>query len=119
LWEIEFYERTNGRCPVQEFLNGLSPKADLPYIMRMFDFLAEYGNELRRPYVDYLRDDIHELRVRTRNGQFRFLYFYFNKDKIIIALGIQKKTSRVNDADINRAIEFRNDYFARFIGKRR
>ncbi len=53
MWEIIFYEKPNGRCPAMEFLDGLSPKVDLPFIDRMFRLLAEFGPELKRPHVDY------------------------------------------------------------------
>jgi hypothetical protein len=97
MWEIIFYEKPNGRCPAKEFLDGLSPKNDLPYIVRLLNLLEEFGNKLERPHVAYLRDDIWELRVKTRSGQFRFFHFY---------------------SEIDRAIEFRQDYLARKRGQR-
>lgn len=38
--------------------------------------LEELGHELRRPEADYLRDDIHELRVRFQSVNYRMLYFF-------------------------------------------
>lgn len=113
MWEIEFYEKVNGRCPVKEFIDKLSPRADQPYIALAFDRLAQYGNKLDRPHVAYLRDDIYELRVKTRNGQFRFFYFYFNGQKIVITHGYQKKTSKIADPEIDKASDYRRDYFER------
>lgn len=110
MWEIEFYEKPNGRCPISDFLNKLSPKDDLPFIEKALDRLEKYGHGLQRPYVDLLRDDIWELRVRTRRGQIRILYFYFFRTKIIITHGIIKKAGRVPDNEIEKAIEYRKDY---------
>ena len=94
----------------------LSFRDDLPFVDRMFNLLAEYGHELRRPYVDYLHDDVWELRVKGRRGQIRFFYFYFIGKKIIITHGILKKTSNVPESEIKRAMEYRLDYHNRYKG---
>lgn len=119
MWEIIFYEKPNGRCPGKEFLDGLSPKNDLPFIVRMLNLLEEFGNELERPHVAYLRDDIWELRVKTRSGQYRFFHFYFAGKTIVITHGYHKKTGKVADSEIDKAIGFRQDYLARKRGQRR
>lgn len=110
MWEIDFWTTLGGRCPVDDFLSKLDQKKDLPYIENSIAQLEKHGNQLRRPQADYLRDKIYELRVRTRNGQFRFLYFY-DGIKIIITHGFRKKTSKTPDHQINLAIGYRKDYF--------
>jgi len=119
MWEIIFYEKPNGRCPAMEFLDGLSPKNDLPFIDRIFRWLGEFGPELKRPYVAFLRDDIWELRVKTKSGQYRFFHFYMDDRRIVITNGYHKKAGRVADSEIDKAIEYRNDYLARKRGQRR
>jgi phage-related protein len=121
MWVVEFYERPNGRCPVQEFRDGLNKRTDLPYIDRAFDHLAEYGHRLDRPYASYLRDDIWELRVKTINGQFRFFYFFFEGERIIITNGWHKKSKAKNitDTEIKKAIEYRADFYSRYKGQKR
>lgn len=116
MWEIEFYVKANGRSPGREFLDNLSFQDDLPFVDRMFNLLAEYGHGLRRPYVDYLQDDIWELRVKARRGQIRFFYFYFMGKKIIITHGFLKKTSKVPESEVKRAIKYRLDYYSRYKG---
>ena len=114
MWEIEFYVKPNGRCPAREFLNSLSVHDDVPFVDRMFSLLAEYGHELRRPYVDFLQEDIWELRVKTRRGQIRFLYLYFMDKRIVITHGIIKKASKVPVSEIKKAIEYRSDYLSQY-----
>lgn len=111
MWEIDFFEKENGRCPLQEFLDSLSPKKDLPFIMNAMNQLQELGNNLRRPHADLLEDGIYELRVKTQNGQFRFLYFFFNREKIIFTHGIKKKTKKVPPKEIELAKTYRSIYF--------
>lgn len=76
MWRISFYEKENGRCPVRDFLDGLNPKNDLPFIARAVERLKEFGYRLDRPHVGYLRDDIYELRVKTVDRQIRIFYFF-------------------------------------------
>ncbi len=76
-WDVEFYERSTGRCPTREFLDELTARERVCAV-RAFDRLETYGRELRRPHVDYLRDDIWELRVNTPDSGLRFLYFFFD-----------------------------------------
>ena len=118
MWDIIFYEKPNGRCPVKEFLDDLSPKADLPFINRKLELLAKNGPALRRPHIAYLRGDIWELRVKTRSGQFRFFHFYFDGQTIVITHGYHKKTNKVADSEIDRAIEYRKDYLTSHRGQR-
>ena len=111
-WIVEFYKKSNNRCPTEDFWNDLL-KAEILFVERAIDRLSEFGNNLRRPHADYLRDDIYELRVRTNQNQVRMFYFFFDGAKIIITHGYKKKTSAVKDSEIRKAIEFRKDYLAR------
>jgi phage-related protein len=95
---------------VADFLYGLSTRADLPYIERALDLLSAFGQNLKRPHVAYLRDGIWELRVKTRNGQFRLFHFYFDNQTIVITHGYQKKTDKVADTEIKKALEYRKDF---------
>lgn len=110
MWEVIFYTLSSGRCPVEDFLEGLNKEKDLPYIVHSFDQLEKFGNQLRRPQADYLRDKIYELRVSTRNGQFRFLYF-FDYNNIIVTHGFRKKTRKVPKKQIDLAIKYKNMYY--------
>lgn len=111
-WNVKFYIKSNNnRCPTQEFLDDLS-KPEIFFIERSIDRLSEHGNNLKRPHADYLRDGIYELRVRTNQGQYRLFYFFFDGTEIIITHGYPKKTSKVRDQEIQKAIEYRKDHLA-------
>ncbi len=113
-WKIEFYTKRNGRCLLDKFLNSLSPR-DRVLVNNAIKRLEEHGLDLSRPYVGYLRDHIRELRVRTHHGHYRLLHFIFDGNKFIMLQGITKKTKKVPNSEIEKAIEYRNDYLARNI----
>ena len=118
MWEIEFFTKDNGRCPATEFLDSLNKKTDLPYINNDLNQLAEHGFNLKRPQVGTLGDGLYELRTKTRNGQFRFIYFFFDKEIIVVTHGFPKKTKAINPSEIKLAKEYRQIYFDRKLGKR-
>lgn len=74
-WEVEFYEKENGRCPTEDFLDGLRNPTIKARIKRAIARLEEHGRDLDRPHVGYLRDHISELRIITHQGNFRILFF--------------------------------------------
>ncbi len=109
MWEIEFYETAGGQCPTEEFLQSLHKTTELPYAINRLDMLEEFGNQLRRPIVDFLRDHIYELRIPIQRKQYRILYFFFFQGHIVTCQGI-KKEGRVPDVEIDKAIRFRDQY---------
>jgi phage-related protein len=113
--EVEYYESVTNRCPVQDLLNSLEVK-ERKRLIRGINLLNQYGSELvllGRDHAAHLRDKIFELRVRTRHKRFRVFYFFFDRDKAILTHGVVKKTGRVPDSEIERAIAYRQDYFRR------
>lgn len=118
-WEVELFEKKNGRCPTAEFLEEVQrddPKGYLR-LTRALERLEEHGKKLDRPHVGYLRDKISELRVHSSRIQYRILFFW-DGDMCVLMQGIKKKTDRVDDSEIEQAIAFRNEYLEER-GKRR
>lgn len=112
MWIIEYYDTPDGACPIQEFLDSLNRKKELPYVVREINLLSEFGYKLRRPHCDMLEDGIYELRIPIKNLQYRILYFYFYQDKIILSHGLRKE-AKVKKADIEKAKKNRKDYFSK------
>ncbi len=73
-WQIEFYERDGGGCPVEHFLNGLD-KAPRAKVLALIQLLAEQGPALPFPYSSQVRGRIRELRTRYGRERLRVLYF--------------------------------------------
>ena len=100
-----FYKAEDGSVPVLDWLRQLrrdNRRAYAKCIVRMRR-LGEEGHALRRPDADYLRDGIHELRVRQQRVNYRILYFFYGRNVVILAHGLTKE-SEVPEAEIERAI---------------
>lgn len=101
---VHFYMSGDGTAPVLDWLRQLRQKDRRGYakcVVRI-QHLAEEGHALRRPEADYLRDGIHELRIRQGHVNYRILYFFHGQNAAILAHGLIKE-SEVPDAEIERA----------------
>jgi hypothetical protein len=107
--DIEYYEKSNGSCPVFEFIENLLAE-DQVRVIRKIELLAELGLDLRRPHTDTLRDNIRELRIRTHHGQHRILHFIFHRNTAVLLDGLTKKSGPVSDTAIDKSIEYMQDY---------
>ena len=102
---VVFYQAQPGDSPVLDWLkeiNATNPKA-YDKCRAAIARLALLGHELRRPEVDYLRDDIYELRIRSGSVNYRLLYFFHGRTVSVVAHGITKEAA-VPAASINQAI---------------
>lgn len=111
-YEVLFYEAADGTSPADEFLDTLEKKIRAK-VFKWLEQLGIYGPDLPRPYADVLRDKIRELRIRFGPDHFRFLYFFAGK-RIVITHGFIKRTDRVPDDEINKAIGWMNDFLRRW-----
>ena len=65
-FEIIFYEKDNGECPVEEFLDSLELKMRAKMV-GLLELLEEKGNQLREPYSKHIDDGIFEIRCKVGN----------------------------------------------------
>jgi phage-related protein len=65
--------------------------------------LANLGFEIRRPYADYVRDGLYELRIRVGREQIRILYFFHGRNVVVLAHALGKE-GRLPESDLHRAL---------------
>ena len=114
-FEVIFYEKENGDCPIEEFMNSLDIKMRAKMI-GLFELLEEKGNQLREPYSKMIEDGIFEIRCKVGNNISRVLYFFYFEGKIILTNGFVKKTQKTPTEEIKLAQKYRADFKER-IGK--
>lgn len=91
---VEFLILPNGKCPVEEFLDGLDDKT-LAKIYRLIDFLKLHGS-LPFPHARKVGgvESLWELRVSSRGKAIRVFYVYWRKDRIVLISGFIKKSQK-------------------------
>lgn len=112
-WKVLYYETESGICPVKEFIGGKSI-SNQQKIVALISFLEEEGIHLTRPYSDYLQDGIHELRVKLSGDETRTLYFFCFEEYIILTHTFSKRSDKVPIAEINKALQYKEDFLRRY-----
>ena len=113
MFEVEFYDTSEGLCPVQEFLDSLEPKIKAK-TLRTIDLLETNGPKLREPYSAPMGDGIFELRTKQGSNITRVFYFFFVGQKAILTNGFVKKTQKTPKADLELARKYKADYERRY-----
>lgn len=108
-FEIVFYKKRVGSCPIKEFLDSLDAKMRAKALL-MVALLREHGSNLRIPYSEQLEDGIFELRAKQGSNITRLLYFFFVGKKAVLTNGFVKKTQKTPRGQIDKAKEYRSDY---------
>ena len=111
-YDVDFFVKQNGDCPVREFLSSLDKKMRAKLLMDI-DLLEENGPQLREPYSKHLNDGIFEIRAKQGTNITRVLYFFFVGKKIILTNGFIKKTMKTPPSEKERAKRYRAEYLGR------
>lgn len=82
-------------------------------IERDLIMLKDFGNTLRMPQSEHLKDGIFQLRTQVGNNISRVLYFFYCGNDIVITNGFTKKTQETPPKEIEKAKKYRDDYFER------
>lgn len=112
MFEVEYYEKEDGRFPAEEFILSLDEKMQAKIFHELI-LLENYGNELREPHSKSLGDGIFEVRAKYSSDITRVLYFFFVGKKIVLTNGFVKKTQKTPPEQIELAKKYRKDYLNR------
>jgi len=108
-YQIIFFQKSNGRKPVFEYLNKLSKK-DRSKIVDCIQGLSAYSEFRKEPFSRHLSGKLRELKVDFSHNRHRVIYF-FNIGKIIILLhAFKKKTNKTPAREILRAKKYMQEY---------
>lgn len=115
-WTILYYETRDGKSFVEDFIESRSVN-NRAKIAAILELLEEKGAQMPRPYADYLRDEIYELRIKLSGDETRILYFFCYGDYIILTHTFFKRTQKVPNAEIEKAIKCKVDFTQRYSEK--
>lgn len=117
MYEIEFYETEDGKCPIWEFLEALRLKAPTNKDARIqhkqaslyIELLQQNGTHMNAEITKHLDDGIWELRP----GNNRVFYFFCQNDTYVLLHQFRKKSQKTPKREIEKAKTERNDYLRR------
>jgi phage-related protein len=113
-WSIEYYVADNGKSPAKDFIDSLSAESKAKFIF-IADLLAEYGLNVREPYVKPITGSrkLFEIRIKDRQNIHRVFYFAYTGRKLILLHGFTKKTDKTPSREIEIAEARMKDYTTR------
>lgn len=91
-FEVNFYYKADGSCPVRDFLDTLDDKM-LAKLLGTISLLEANGTQLREPYSKSLGDGIFELRAKQSSNITRILYFFVVGHQIILERDLSRGIS--------------------------
>jgi phage-related protein len=92
---VVFYKTTDGKCPVQDFLDSLPGK------------VAQKGGKLIGT------EEIWEYRIQFGSNAYRVLCFFLDRSVIVLTHGFVKKSQKTPVHEIERAEAYRRDFLKR------
>ena len=110
---IIFYKTVEGKCPVEEFLDSLPPKAAQKAAWVLT--LAEDMDILPASYLKKLvgADDIWEFRIQYSSNAYRIFCFFVGKSVVVLTHGLVKKTQKTPHKEIEKAEGYKQDFLKR------
>jgi len=108
---VIFFRDEAGHAPVLDWLQDLqreNAKAWANCRARIV-LLSQFGHELRRPAVDFLRDGIYELRAKQGHVQYRILYFFHGRNVAVLSHSLTKEDS-IPLVEIERALKRKRQF---------
>ena len=117
MYEIEFYETEDGKCPIWDFLEALRLKAPTNKDARIqhkqaslyIELLQQNGTHMNAEITKHLDDGIWELRP----GNNRVFYFFYQNNTYVLLHQFRKKSQKTPKREIEKAKTERNDYLRR------
>ena len=110
---VTFYRKSNGECPVDNFLNRLPDE-----IVEKITWVIKLVRELDiipQHYYKKLKgtNNIWEIRVKFGSNIYRLLSFSHYNNFIILTHGFIKKTQKTPKKEIKIAEAYKEDYLRR------
>ena len=110
--EVIFYKTANNKCLVEDFLSSLSAKAvqkvawALRLLVRLERVPSQYFCKMEGT------DNIWECRIKLGSDIYR-IFAFWDGHQIVLTHGIVKKTQKTPPKEIQKAEDYKNDYWQR------
>ena len=111
-YDVDFYHKENGDCPVDDFLESLDTKNACKSI-GCCRTAGSQRTTAARAYSKFIGDGIFEIRAKQSSNITRVLYFFYIGKRIVLTNGFIKKTQKTPPEEIALAKKYRADYLER------
>ena len=110
---VKFYKKSDGHCPVQEFIESLSGKAaqKVTWTLALLEELEILPSTYFKKLVN--TDGIWEVRVALGSNIYRIFCFFAGNSVVILTHGLVKKTQKTPPSEIERAEAYKQEYLLR------
>ena len=107
---LEFFEKKNGSCPVEEFLESLDKKTKQKTVA-VFELIASLPS-VPKKFLKRLiaTDGLWEIRVEYHSNIYRFPCFFYKNNVMVLTHGFQKKTDKTPPGEIRMAGKYKCEY---------
>lgn len=92
-YDVDFYHKENGDCPVDDFLESLDTKMRAK-VLGAVALLEANGPQLREPYSKFIGDGIFEIRAKQSSNITRVLYFFYIGKRIVRPTALSRKRKK-------------------------
>ena len=108
--EIIFYQKGNGRSPVEEFLDELNATQaqKVLWVLKLIEELEDVPTQYFKKLVN--TDDIWKVRALLGNNTFRMLGFLDGENIVILTNGFAKKSQKTPRKEIALAQQRKKEY---------
>ena len=109
---ILFYKTTEGRCPVQEFLDSLTGKVaqKIIWVLRLLEDIETVPSTYFKKLTG---TDIWECRIQYGSNSYRIFCFFDSHSVIVLTHGFMKKTQKTPKQEIERTDFYRKEFLSR------
>ncbi|MFZ2152800.1 MAG: type II toxin-antitoxin system RelE/ParE family toxin [Microgenomates group bacterium] len=98
-WKIIYYQYPNGKEPIYDFIESLSPVAQAK-VSNTFDLLLQFGIRLGLPHVKKISNtDLWELRI-LGGDSIRIIYIATTGKQFLLLHGFVKKTQKTDKREL-------------------
>jgi len=117
MFRVDYVVTKTGNIPFIKFIDLLNKDEQAKVLATVNKFCQLKNQKINIPVKlsSYIRDGIFELRISLENRKSRVLYFFIERQRIILTHGFIKKTNKTPKKEIERAIKLRKAYMTSIV----
>ena len=110
---LTFYKTSDGKCPIQDFLDSLSGKAaqKVTWVLKLIEDLDIVPSSYFKKLTG--TEEIWECRIAFGSNAYRIFCFFAENSVVVLTHGFTKKSQKTPKTEIERAEAYRKDFLER------